>query len=108
MWWSRSWPPRQSCKRLSGADAEKGVWYISPMRLKGLAIFAVLLALSQAPAAVGVQASAPASANRQTPPVTASSAGVPQETASPAPKTEGEGGIREIQPSHMSVANPAP
>jgi hypothetical protein len=73
-----------------------------------IAIFAVLLALSQALAAVGVQASAPTSVNRQTPPISAPSTGVPQETASPAPKTEGEGGIRDIHPPHMSVANPAP
>ena len=46
--------------------------------------------------------------NRQTPPLPAHSTDVPQETANPAPKTEGEGGIREIQPSHISVANPAP
>jgi hypothetical protein len=78
------------------------------MRLKGLAIFAVLLALAQAPAASAAQTAGHADANRQTPPVSAPSAALPQETASPAPKTEGEGGIRDIQPSHMSVANPAP
>ena len=41
-------------------------------------------------------------------PVSASSANIPQETASPAPRTEGEGGIQEIHPSHISVANPPP
>jgi len=78
------------------------------MRLKGLAIFAVMLALTQAPAAYTAQARGQAGVNRQSPPLSAPSADVPQETASPAPKTEGEGGIREIQPSHMSVANPDP
>jgi hypothetical protein len=78
------------------------------MRLKGLAIFAVLLALAQAPAASTVQASGQGGVNRQTPPLPASSTDVPQETANPAAKTEGEGGIREIQPPHISVANPAP
>jgi len=46
--------------------------------------------------------------NRQKPPLPASSTNVPQEIANPAPKTEGEGGIRDIQPSHISVANPTP
>jgi hypothetical protein len=78
------------------------------MRLKGLAIFAVMLALMQAPAASTAQASGQGGVNRQTPPLAAPSAAVSQETASPAPKTENEGGIREIQPSHMSVSNPAP
>ena len=78
------------------------------MRLKGLAIFAVMLALTQAPAASIAQASGPGGVNRQTPPLAAPSASVPQETASPSPKTESEGGIREIQPSHMSVTNPSP
>jgi hypothetical protein len=78
------------------------------MRIKGLAIFAVMLALTQAPAAYTAQASGQGGVNRQAPPLAAPSADVPQETASPAPKTEVEGGIREIQPSHMSVANPAP
>jgi hypothetical protein len=78
------------------------------MRIKGLAIFAVMLALIQAPAASTAQASGQGGVNRQAPPLSAPSAGVPQETASPAPKTEFEGGMGEIQPSHMSVANPAP
>src|ERR1039458_8579089 len=77
------------------------------MRLKGLAIFAVLLALPQAPAADAAQTSSQAGVNRQTPPLSAPSSDVPQETASPAPKTEVEGGVRDIQP-HITVANPAP
>ena len=75
------------------------------MRLKGLAICAVLLALTQAPVASTAQTGGQAGVNRQTPPLPAPSTG---ETANPAPKTEGEGGIPEIQPRHMSVANPAP
>src|ERR1035437_5258419 len=78
------------------------------MRIKGLAIFAVMLALTQAPAAYTAHASGQGGVNRQAPPLSAPSADVPQASASPAPKTEVEGGIREIQPSHMSVANPAP
>jgi hypothetical protein len=76
------------------------------MRLKGLAIFAVMLALTQALAAYTAQASGQGSVNRQSPPLSAPSTGVPQETASPAPATEGEGG--DIQPQHIGVANPAP
>jgi hypothetical protein len=78
------------------------------MRLKGLAIITVLLALAQACASGSAQTSSQGSVNRQSPPLTAPSADVPPETASPAQKTEAEGGIREIQPSHMSVANPVP
>jgi hypothetical protein len=76
------------------------------MRLKGLAIFAVMLVLTQAPAACTAQASGQGSVNRQPPPLSASSTEVPQETASPAPTTEGEGG--DIQPQHIGVANPTP
>jgi hypothetical protein len=78
------------------------------MRLKGLAIFTVLLFLLQAPAADTAQTSGQADVNRQTQPLSASSTDVPQEAASPAQKPEGEGGIREIQPPHISVANPTP
>jgi hypothetical protein len=65
-----------------------------------------MLALTPAPAADAAQAGGQGSVNRQTPPLSAPSTNVPQETASPAPKTEGEGGIQEIRPSHISVANP--
>jgi len=76
------------------------------MRLKGIAIFVMMLALTQAPAAGAVQSSSPGGVNRQTPPPSASSTVVPQETASPAPKTDVEGDIRDIQPQHIGVANP--
>ena len=78
------------------------------MRLKGLAICAVLLALTQAPAAGAAQAGGQGGVTRPTPPVSASSANIPQETASPTPKSESAGGIQEIRPSHISVANPPP
>jgi hypothetical protein len=78
------------------------------MRLKGLAILAVMLALAQAPAADAAQTGGQGGVNRPTPPLSASSTDVPQETASPAAKTEGEGGIQDIRPPHISVANPAP
>src|ERR1035438_8195245 len=78
------------------------------MRLKGLAICAMLLVLTQAPAAITAQTGGQAGVNRQTPPLPASSTGVPQETANPAPKAEGEGGIPVIQPQHIGVANPTP
>ncbi len=67
-----------------------------------------MLALTQAPAADAVQAVGQGGVNRQTPPLTAPSTQAPQETASPAPKTEGEGGIQDIRPPHISVANPTP
>ncbi len=65
-----------------------------------------MLALTQAPTAVAAQTGGQGGVNRPTPPVSASTTAVPQETASPAPKTEAEGGIPEIHPSHISVANP--
>jgi hypothetical protein len=67
-----------------------------------------MLALTQAPAASTAQTGGQAGVNRQTPPLPASSTEVPQAAANPAPKTEGEGDIPVIQPSHISVANPAP
>jgi hypothetical protein len=76
------------------------------MRLKGLAIFAVMLALTQAPAADAAQTGGQGGVNRPSPPVSASSANIPQDTVSPSPRTEGEGGIQEIRPRHISVANP--
>jgi len=78
------------------------------MRLKGLAMFTVLLVLLQAPVADHAQTGGQSGVNRQTPPLSAPSTGVPPETASPATKTESESGIRDIQPPHISVANPAP
>ena len=67
-----------------------------------------MLALTQAPAADAAQAGVQGGVNRQTPPLSAPSTSVPQETASPAPKTEVEGGIQDIRPQHIGVANPAP
>ena len=65
-----------------------------------------MLVLTQAPAAGAAQAAGQGGVNRQTPPLAAPSANVPQETASPAAKTEGEGGIPEIRPRHIGVVNP--
>lgn len=76
------------------------------MRLKGLAICAVLLALTQAPAAYAAQTGGHGGVNRPTQPVSASSANIPQDTVSPAPRSEGEGGVQEIRPRHISVVNP--
>jgi hypothetical protein len=77
------------------------------MSLKGLAIFALLLALPRAPAAVAAQSSDSAGANRQSTPPPAASIPAPQETASPTPKTEGEGSAHADQP-HITVATPPP
>ncbi len=78
------------------------------MRLKGLAIFAVLLALTQAPAADAAQTGGQGGVTRPAPPVSVSTANVPQETASPAPKADVEGGIQDFRPQHIGVANPPP
>jgi len=71
-------------------------------------MFAVLLALTQAPVADHAQTSGQGGVNRQTPPLSASSTGVPPETASPATKAESDNGVRDIQPQHISTADPAP
>jgi hypothetical protein len=82
------------------------------MVLKGLATFAVLLAILQVPAAVAsktTEKSPPqAVANRQAAPPAASSKADPQETPSPASATDSESAARDFQPPHITVANPPP
>jgi len=79
------------------------------MRLKGIAILAVLLALAQAPSATVAQAGTSAGTTRQAPPLSTSSNPSPLDTANPAAKTDGEGGLHPDQPPpHITVANPAP
>jgi hypothetical protein len=76
------------------------------MGLKGLAIFALLLATLQAPAAAFAQTAKSSSANRQTQPASASSKADPQDTASPTTGTESEA-PHPYQPApHITVANP--
>jgi hypothetical protein len=71
-------------------------------------MFALLLALTQAPAAIAVQTNDHAGANRQAPPPSTSSIPAPQETGSPASQADHEGGVRDEQPPHITVANPPP
>ena len=83
------------------------------MRIKGLAIFAVLLAITQAPVAVAAAATGQTGANRpganrQSPPVSTSSIAAPQSTTIPTPKTDSEDGARDYPPPRITVANPAP
>src|ERR1035441_5991052 len=73
------------------------------MGLNGLAIVAVLLVLLQTPLAVAAQTGNYASAKPQTPPVSSSSIG---DAANSAPGTENEGIARDLQPPHITVANP--
>ena len=75
------------------------------MRLKGLAVFAVLLALALAHSAMRAQASSPAIDNRQTAPLSTSSNPSLQNTANPSTGTEGS--VHADQPApHITVANP--
>jgi hypothetical protein len=74
----------------------------------GLATFGVLLALTQAPAAVAAQTTDHAGANRPAPPHPAASIAVPQKTASPASNSDQQGGVRDEQPPHITVAVPPP
>src|ERR1039458_3544978 len=70
------------------------------MGVKGLAIVAVLCVLLQAPLAVAAQTGNRASAKPQT----SSSSAEPQSAASLG--TENEGIARDLQPPHITVANP--
>ncbi len=92
------------------------MWYICAMRIKGLAVFAVLLAITQAPAAVQGQTVAHPGANpstnpgttRQTSPSSTSSKAVPQDTGSPAVKTDCNGFPCDEQQPRIIVTLPAP
>jgi len=70
------------------------------MGVKGLAIVAVLCVLLQAPLAVAAQAGNHAGAK---PSASSSSSG---DLANSAPGTENEGVARDLQPPHITVANP--
>jgi hypothetical protein len=74
----------------------------------GLAIFAAMLALTQAPAAAAVQTNEHAGANRPAPPHPASTITAPQESASPASNDDRAGGVRDEQQPRIIVANPPP
>jgi hypothetical protein len=79
------------------------------MGLKGLAIVAALLAITQAPAMLSAKTNDPPGANRQTQSLTAPSKASSQQTSSPSPGTDSEGPPREYQPSpRITVANPPP
>ena len=73
------------------------------MGVKGLAIVAVLGVLLQVPLAVAAQTGNHASSKPQTPPVSSSSIG---DAAYSASVTANEGIARELQPPHITVANP--
>jgi hypothetical protein len=99
------------------------VWYIVAMMLKGSAIFAVLLAMAQPPAAAIGQATNNSGANGQasplstpanqpsvnwhTPPLSLPSA-APQDTGSPAAIPDCNGVPCEYPTPHITIANPAP
>jgi hypothetical protein len=74
----------------------------------GLATFGVLLALTQAPAAVAAQTTDHAGANRPAAPHPAASIATPQQTASPASNADQQGGVRDEQPPHITVTVPPP
>jgi hypothetical protein len=75
------------------------------MGLKGLAIFAVLLAVQQAPAAMLASTNAPTASSRQAQALVAYAS---QDAGSPAPATGSEGSAREYAEAHVRVANPPP
>jgi len=79
------------------------------MRLKGLAIFAVLLALALAHSAMRAQTSTPAGENRQATPLSTTPNPSSQDASSSSTGAESEAGIHagQTQPTpHITVANP--
>ena len=77
------------------------------MNLKGLAIAVALLVLMQTPAAVCVQTSGHAGANKQTLPASAPSTAAPV-TSSPAQNLDSGSGAGSESVPHITVANPPP
>jgi hypothetical protein len=78
------------------------------MMFKGLAIFAVLFAITQAPAPVSGQATDQSGSSRQTPSLSTSSSTAPQSTGGPTAKTDCIGASCDYQQPRITVANPAP
>jgi hypothetical protein len=78
------------------------------MVLKGLATFAVLLAILQAPAAVAAKTNDPSGAKRQAAPPPVSSKADSLDASSPTPGTDSESAAHDYQPPHITVANPPP
>jgi hypothetical protein len=74
----------------------------------GLAIFGVLLALTQAPAAVAVQTTGNAGTNRPAPPRPAAPVAAPQKATTPASNVNQQGGVHDEQPPHITVTVPPP
>ena len=84
------------------------MWYIGAMRLKGLALFAVLLAITQAPVPASGQTTDSSRANRHTAPLAASSSPAPETAASPTAKADCNGGPCEDQQPRVIVTLPTP
>jgi len=84
------------------------VCYIFAMVLKGLATFAVLLALTQTPSPVPAKATDHSGATRQAPPPSTSSDITPQSLGNPAAKTDCNGFPCDAQQPHVIVTLPAP
>jgi hypothetical protein len=108
------------------------VWYICAMMSKGLAVFAVLLAIVSVPAATAAQAAGPTAANPQFVPAAGSPKSVPANSPAAAPPitpvlppanpaansaTPAPGQIPtancltancDYQPSHIAISTPAP
>ena len=84
------------------------VWYIGAMVFKGLAIFALLLAIAQAPAPAVAQATSPSPTTRHTPAPATAPRPAPQTTAVPAGRTECNGGPCEDQQPRVIVTLPSP
>jgi len=84
------------------------LWYICAMQLKGLAVFAILLAVSQVQLAASGQSGDHSAAFRPAQGVPSSSAAVPATAAGAAARTDCQNGPCDYQPPHITIATPAP
>lgn len=92
------------------------MWYICAMILKGLAVFAILLAVPQAQLAANGQASDHSAANHPAQAGATSPASTPAsapamavgQAGSPAANKDCQSGPCDYQPPHITIATPAP
>jgi hypothetical protein len=88
------------------------IWYICAMMLKDLAVLAIVLAIPQAQLTASGQTDSHTSANRpaaaSAPSTSAPLTATPAPAVTPDVRTDCPGGNCDYQPSHITVATPAP
>src|SRR5450631_2613971 len=81
------------------------LWYICAMILKHLALFAVLVAVSQAQISAGAQTSAQPAKSQvaETTPAAVPAGATANPAANPAPKSDCQSGPCDYQPAHITI-----